>query len=610
MLLVVALATVITGSAILVSWRAINNGYENFAQKGEEISRHTLFEEWGKQISTTTKLVAEKMAQPAFELNLTDLNRICQIYSDERDVISVLATNDKGMVLAWGGKDKPAYPIGTKFPGFVKSTDGPSHDVNGNKHILKTPIMFAKGSLGTVIMEFSDNAIQKRLEDSLAQSRHAVTMTQKDIISQLLVQSLIAMMIALLIAIFLVRQLFRPLSTIMVGTQKVSKGDLSYRIEPRGDDELADLARSFNKMSENLQRSTVSREYFDHLVQNLPNSLVTLSPELKILSANPAAEKLLGYGAKELLGKPIDFVMPDSEKTASQIKNVFKEKKPLMLETNYLDQNKKSIPVLLSCAFMEGSYPGPPIVLCVAQDITARVKLERMKDDFVSSVSHELRTPLTSIRGSLGLLLGGVAGEFKGKARSLVEIACSNTDRLVRLINDVLDIEKIESGKMKLNLEMLDLVSLARESFDANQGYALKAKTKLEFKTSIEKALVNVDKDRILQVLDNLVSNALKYGSDGKIVTLAMDLIGKKARVSVIDRGKGIPKEFIPNMFEKFSQANVSLARKSTGTGLGLSICKALIERNDGSIGFSSSPNKETVFYFELPVVVFQSQHG
>lgn len=235
-------------------------------------------------------------------------------------------------------------------------------------------------------------------------------------------------------------------------------------------------------------------------------------------------------------------------------------------------------------------------------DVTGRKQVERMKNEFISTVSHELRTPLTSIRGALGLVIDGFAGEVHEQAREMINIAHNNSERLVRLINDILDMEKIEAGKMTLELRPVELRSLLERAVADNAGYASEHQVRFEIRGRIPELEVYVDHDRMLQVLANLLSNAAKFSPAGETVAVSAVLANGSARISVEDRGPGIPEEFQQRIFGKFAQADSSDTRQKGGTGLGLSITKAIVESHGGTIGFDTSADKGTVFHFDLPV--------
>ena len=234
-------------------------------------------------------------------------------------------------------------------------------------------------------------------------------------------------------------------------------------------------------------------------------------------------------------------------------------------------------------------------------DVSELKRLEHLKAEFVATVSHELRTPLTSIRGSLGLLAGGVAGSLPEAVKTLVDIARDSCERLVRLINDILDFEKIESGKMSLGLEIIDLPELVERSVRANDGFAASHGVTVRVLVETPGLRVRADSDRLIQVIANLLSNACKFSPAGGIVEVTVARRGALACVGVSDRGPGIPEAFRSRIFQRFSQADSSDARKKGGTGLGLVISRAIVERLGGHIGFQARESGGTTFFFELP---------
>lgn len=237
----------------------------------------------------------------------------------------------------------------------------------------------------------------------------------------------------------------------------------------------------------------------------------------------------------------------------------------------------------------------------LATDITELKRIDRMKSEFVSTVSHELRTPLTSIRGSLGLISGGVAGELPTAVKTLVDIARNNCERLIRLINDILDIEKIESGKMRLDLQVVDLRPLLAQVLAANEGFGAAQNVSLRLDFPAGGLRVQVDSDRLAQVVTNLLSNAVKFSPLGGVVEVLVKRAGLGVRVEVRDHGPGVPEEFRTRIFQKFSQADSSDTRQKGGTGLGLNISRAIVERLGGSVGFDSKAGMGSTFFFELP---------
>ena len=247
-------------------------------------------------------------------------------------------------------------------------------------------------------------------------------------------------------------------------------------------------------------------------------------------------------------------------------------------------------------------------VFSLLTDVTELKKVDRMKSEFVSTVSHELRTPLTSIRGSLGLMAGGVGGHIPDEARGLLDIAQKNCERLINLINDILDIDKIESGLLDLVLAPVDLQSLVDMAVMENTAYASEREVSLVIVEKVSAVVVQVDPHRFAQVMANLLSNAIKYSYARGQVEIAVRRRADGVRVQIRDHGPGIAAEFRPRMFQRFSQSDSSDTRRVGGTGLGLAISKSIVERFGGKIGFESTPGEGSAFYFDLPMVVTAGQ--
>jgi signal transduction histidine kinase len=231
-----------------------------------------------------------------------------------------------------------------------------------------------------------------------------------------------------------------------------------------------------------------------------------------------------------------------------------------------------------------------------------RKRLERLKDEFVATVSHELRTPLTSISASLGLLLIKTAGILHGPTARLLEIAHKNSERLVRLVNDILDIEKLESGRVVFDLKRIKVRPVVEQAAEAMKEFALKSgvRVRIEAETAAI-ADVRADSDRLSQVITNLLSNAIKFSPPDNEVLVTIEQAVDLVRISVRDHGSGIPAHFKSSIFERFAQADATDVRQKGGTGLGLSIVKQIVDRLAGDVGFADAPGAGTIFVVELP---------
>lgn len=240
-------------------------------------------------------------------------------------------------------------------------------------------------------------------------------------------------------------------------------------------------------------------------------------------------------------------------------------------------------------------------------DISQRKQMERIKSEFISTVSHELRTPVTSIRGALGLLEAGVLGALPPKALAMVSIANRNSQRLITLVNDILDMDKLLSGKMNMQAAPVNLAELIRQAIEANSAYAAAYQVRYALARPLAPSMATGDADRLMQVLANLLSNAAKFSRPGGIVTIRILPCDSVLRVEVEDHGAGIPPAFEARIFEPFAQADSTDTRQQGGTGLGLNISKKLIRQMGGDIGYRSEIGQGTTFWFTLPVASFDA---
>jgi PAS domain S-box-containing protein len=364
--------------------------------------------------------------------------------------------------------------------------------------------------------------------------------------------------------------------------------------------------RDNTEMRRAANRVRASEQQLRELTDTVPALIAYVDADQRCRFHNRAYQEAFGLGPEEILGKSMRELMEPSfyEKLRPRVEEVLSGY-PVVYERKQRSSNGDVRDYLVKYfpRYGEDEDEGKVIgFYSLATDITELKRIDRLKSEFVSTVSHELRTPLTSIRGSLGLVSGGIAGKLPDAAMKLVDIARNNCERLIRLINDILDIEKIESGKMQLNLQATPLLPLMTQAVAANEGYGLANNVALALHCDDPALQVKVEPDRLTQVVTNLLSNALKFSPPGSTVDVFVRKAGLGVRVEVRDHGPGIPEEFRSRIFQKFSQADASDTRQQSGTGLGLNISRAIIERMGGSIGFESRRGEGTAFFFELPL--------
>jgi PAS domain S-box-containing protein len=336
------------------------------------------------------------------------------------------------------------------------------------------------------------------------------------------------------------------------------------------------------------------------VVDNMIEGLIIVNEKSIVCSMNPAAEKIFGYSSAELVGESLLRLVPGSlsDDPVRFLKEAQKRAINRVTQWEGRRKNGEVFPFELSL-FEFRTAEGRHFAGCI-RDISQTLEVEKLKKEFVSTVSHELRTPLTSIRGSLGLLAGGVLGKLPEEAAEVVAVAERNVVRLVRLINDILDLERFDTGRIEMRFERVPLAAVFARSLEAVRSFADQEGVSLVAQETDSE--VWADPDRIVQVLVNLLSNAVKFSPRRGAVELDASSDGGWAEVRVRDRGRGVPASHRDVIFERFRQVEASDAREKGGSGLGLAICKAIVERHGGEIGVESEEGKGSVFWFRVPV--------
>jgi PAS domain S-box-containing protein len=369
------------------------------------------------------------------------------------------------------------------------------------------------------------------------------------------------------------------------------------------------LERQLGELEEARRQVEASGRKLTLFAERAPIAVLELDALGNVTQVNPGAELMFGYAGAEMIGRQIKerLVLPELRPEFDrQWANLVESREPISA-LKIRTPRRDGLHVVCEWTVTPLVNPEGTVVAVIAQgqDVTRQLEAERMKKEFTSTLSHELRTPLTSIIGSLQLINSGVLGDMTQDIGELTAVAERNGTRLLDLINDLLDIEKIESGKLTLAPEVFGLSELVREALVLNKAFAERFKVRFELQGELRGSppghAVHADRKRLLQVMTNLLSNAAKFSPDGGTVEVTVEERGPDLRVGVHDRGPGIPEAFRSRIFGRFAQADSTTSRQKSGTGLGLAISKRLVEMMQGRIGFENRDGGGSTFWFELP---------
>jgi PAS domain S-box-containing protein len=362
------------------------------------------------------------------------------------------------------------------------------------------------------------------------------------------------------------------------------------------------IVRDISKRKQVEEALRQSEERFDLAIRGANDGLWDWDLKHQTVYFSPRWKVMLGYTEEEILNTPEEWrkrIHPDDlNRVMEDIKRCLDgHTTHYQNEHRMLHKHGHYLWVLDRGIAQRDEQGNPYRMVGILSDISKHKKMDQLKSEFVSTVSHELRTPLTSIRGSLGLIAGGVTGPLPDQAKELIDIAYKNTGRLLTLINDILDIEKIQSGKMDFNFKQQALMPLIQQAIEANAAYASQYHVNFRLISGLPGAMVNVDADRLIQVMSNLLSNAAKFSHAGGNIDIKLSRNNNDFRVAISDHGVGIAESFHEQIFQKFTQADSSDTRHKGGTGLGLNISRSIIESMHGEIGFNSKIGAGTTFH-------------
>lgn len=468
---------------------------------------------------------------------------------------------------------------------------------NKRYYISITPLLSTSGNTNNVV-----GAVYLRAD------LESVYESTSNVVVIFTVASIIATGIGMILAFLVAKEITKPIEEMQKQTAQIARGDYSGQVTKYGNDELGDLAEGINNLSvrveETQEASEAERRRLDSVLSHMSDGVIATDRRGGITIINDKALDFLEVTEEEILGKSILDVLAIRDQYTLRD----------LLENNddiIVDMSENGRDLILNAYFSliqreSGFISG---LVCVLHDVTEQQKIDRERKQFVSNVSHELRTPLTSMRSYIEALNDGAWKDPK-VAPEFLKVTQDETDRMIRMINDLLNLSRMDSGTMKLDLELVNLTRLVDYILnrfdmmlekDNNDTREIKKNYTIKRDLAEMDLWVELDTDKFIQVVDNIMNNAIKYSPDGGVITCRLFETHNHVILSITDQGLGIPKKDLKHVFDRFFRVDKARSRAQGGTGLGLAISKEVIEMHHGRIWVDSVEGKGSTFYISLP---------
>ncbi|WP_144461573.1 cell wall metabolism sensor histidine kinase WalK [Siminovitchia fortis] len=517
------------------------------------------------------KLLADFSAQDISEVRVIN-NRSLIIGTSERNNQSIVGQKTTDVMvkrILAGGKKEDKIFIDTQSKNRV--------------WILATPIKIGGEVAGAIYLVAKIETVFDQLEE----------------INQIFISAtLVAMAITAVLGILVARTITRPISDMKRQAVAMAKGNFSRKVRVYGDDEIGQLALSFNYLTRKLQEAQAmtegERRKLSSVLSNMTDGVIATDRKGRVILINEQASQMLNVSRETMISQPVTELLLFDDQYSFE--DLLDQQEPIIL-----DYGTDDSPFILRANFSviqrdTGFVNGLIVVL---HDVTEEEKIEAERREFVANVSHELRTPLTTMRSYLEALADGAIHD-KELAPRFLDVTQNETERMIRLVNDLLKLSKMDSKDYEINRTWVDFVSFFNHIIDR---FEMTKERHITFKRELpDKAVfIKVDEDKLTQVIDNIISNALKYSPEGGRVTFRLKMLDDQIEISISDQGLGIPKENLEKVFERFYRVDKARTRRLGGTGLGLAIAKEMIGAHGGDIWARSVEGKGTTILFTLP---------
>ncbi|MGD9252876.1 MAG: ATP-binding protein [Holophagae bacterium] len=567
--IIIALWVVLTLHAVNVQNRRLRSGLE----------------ERGKLLTAVT---AANSTDALALLDVGELRRLLTETRDQDHVLDTVAFDEDGRILTDGTLKNPRRHtmVSESTQQHVAFQDGILIEYSGDTMTVTRAVKAGGRHLGGVRLRFS---LAGLAADQTALAR------------QTAISGAIFALLGMAAAALIAGAVTRPLKEVTKAARTLSEGGEVPHIPVRTSDEVGELAAAFNEMTNRLRQTTVSRDFLDGVLENMGECLMVTERDGTLTRINSVASALLGESEEQLIGRHCGELLRAPTGLASILHLVRDVQRVQGIEAEVIRADGSGVPVLVSVSAIEDSGGGKAGYVIVAADISDRLRIERQKDEFVTMVHHEVRTPLTAVRGAIGLLDGGVAGKLTDRAKELLSIALRNSERMERLVNDILVARRMDAGHLDFRFEETELLPLVAQAIEATAEYGQQHDVGFEMTVSVDDAVVRVDPDRFIQVLTNILSNAVRFSAPGEKVFIGVARHGTYLRIAVTDRGPGIADDFLERVFEPFARGRDDDWRHKSGTGLGMAIAKSIVEELGGRIDIETEVGSGTTFFVDLP---------
>jgi two-component system, NtrC family, sensor histidine kinase KinB len=420
-----------------------------------------------------------------------------------------------------------------------------------------------------------------------------------------------AIILGVIFSLFLSHLISRPVTELTKAVAQIAEGNYDVQVEASGSGELTALAEHFNLMAEklrqyremNIGRLIAEKNKSEAIIQSVDDGIVVLDDKLLVSDLNPKGAEILRVSHDESLGRHI-FELIRDERLLGFLKLTLESGKPAKLPAgeDIITVKTDGVSGHYQCSIMPMQAPSAPVqgVILVLRDVTRLKELDRLKSEFVMTASHELRTPLTSIAMAVDMLREQAAAKLTDKERQFLDVCHEDVQRLQALVNDLLDLAKIEAGKVELAFEPSRPRFLCEQAVSVIKPQADAKNLEISLKVADDLPEVMADPNKIVWVLVNLLANSVRYTPAGGHLRISGERLGGQVHLAVSDDGDGVPYELQPRIFDKFVQAK--RGQETGGSGLGLAICKEIVRAHRGAIWLDSIPGLGSTFTFTLPV--------